>query len=164
MDTPSGQELASARSPFVSPTKSSFVPCSTVKNGLCGPGRAETPATQEEEAEDLEADMSKTKGMLWETGRRADLAGAHPQGASLGEKGHGHSVPEPQGRGGEGSSAAKKDCRLVIAEPHLCCLYESTMPTAPLSGGESVGGDRVCVHTHTYQMCCTYSAGLIHIL
>ncbi|XP_037021048.2 long-chain-fatty-acid--CoA ligase ACSBG2 [Artibeus jamaicensis] len=36
-------------------------PRCTVKNGLCRPGRAETPATQEEEAEDLEADMSKTK-------------------------------------------------------------------------------------------------------
>ncbi|XP_007109417.3 long-chain-fatty-acid--CoA ligase ACSBG2 [Physeter macrocephalus] len=34
---------------------------STVKNGLCGPGRAETPMTREEKAEDLKADMSQER-------------------------------------------------------------------------------------------------------
>ncbi|XP_054418102.1 long-chain-fatty-acid--CoA ligase ACSBG2 [Pteronotus mesoamericanus] len=66
-------------------------PRCTVKNGLCRPGRAETPASQEEEAENLAVNMSKTKVPL-----NSGLWTIHPDGEVLlrfSKHGPGHETP-----------------------------------------------------------------------
>ncbi|KAF5911616.1 hypothetical protein HPG69_008215 [Diceros bicornis minor] len=66
-----------------------FCPASTVKNGLCRPGRAETPMTQEEEAENLKVDMSETKvtPRLWTVHRDGEVL------LRLSKHGPGHETP-----------------------------------------------------------------------
>lgn len=54
-------------SPFARPAKLApcFVPCSAVKHGVSGPGKAENPMTRKEEIKDPKGDMSKNKGTLY---------------------------------------------------------------------------------------------------